>query len=349
MCYVLLKFINQKNMKKIVSYIVSSVLGFGALFSYASAHVGYVIEHEEFLSHQGEDTRFLLNGITENMSQFVVAGLITLALVGIVLFVRSRKQVARYLATVQGKLVSYYELLPWMARLALGIALIGAGTAQVFISPVMEYVPHTALLEILLGFFFLLGFLIVPASLVTIGLFVYGLVHNPYLFGNLDFLALTLAVFLLGSGRPGLDDILSIDSFKRLKHADLVPLVLRIGLGVAFFYLGMYEKFLNPHDSELVVTTYHLTNVIDVAPALWVLGAGLVECTLGILLVLGFETRLVAVVSFVVISLSFFYFKESVYSHVTLFAALSMLVVTGAGTYSIDRYLQRKKQNSNPA
>ncbi len=124
---------------------------------------------------------------------------------------------------------------------------------------------------------------------------------------------------------------------------ELVPLILRIGLGAAFIFLAVYEKFLNPHDSELVVTTYNLMHVVPVPASLWVLGAGMVEFVLGVLLILGFEVRLVSVISFVVISLSFFYFKESVYSHVTLFGAISMLVVNGGGKCSLDRHFTKQK------
>ena len=76
--------------------------------------------------------------------------------------------------------------------------------------------------------------------------------------------------------------------------------------------------------------------MIPVPASLWVLGAGTVEFVLGVLLIIGLEVRLVSIVAFLVISLSFFYFKESVYSHVTLFGAISMLIVTGAGKCSVD-------------
>lgn len=317
-----------------------SVFAIFLSFSHAYAHVGYVISEEDFAKNAGSDFGFLTSAITDNFADFMSATVITLLIVGLILFVRSRKAGKKYMSSAMAKLESYDELLPWIARLALGIALIGAGTAETLISPVMGHLSTFAMLEVFLGFFFLLGFLVAPVSLVAIGIFLYGIATNNYLFGNLDFLALAVSVFLLGSGRPGLDDILSINILKSTKNIKLVPLVLRIGLGVAFIYLGMYEKILNPHDSELVVTTYKLTEIIAVSPALWVVGAGLVECTLGLLLILGFETRLVSMIAFLVISLSFFYFKESVYSHVTLFSALSMLVITGGGKYSLDKHLE---------
>ncbi len=315
-----------------------------SLFPYiARAHVGYVISHDEFIAHEGSDPLFLLSGIVQSPMAVVSASLVLLVVVGAILYFRSRPRSQRFLSKVREKLASYYELLPWMARLSLGILFLGAGTLNAFISPVLLATPLIAFTEIVLGFLLLAGFLITPALIVAIALFFFGFIHSSYLIGNVDILALATALLLLGSKRPGLDDMLGIGKNNTSKYQRYAPLVLRLGLGSAFIFLAMYEKFLNPHDSELVVQTYNLARAIPISPALWVLGAGLVEFLLGVLLILGFEVRLVSVVSFIVISLSFFYFKESVYSHVTLFGALSMLVVTGAGIYSLDSYIAKKR------
>jgi uncharacterized membrane protein YphA (DoxX/SURF4 family) len=119
-------------------------------------------------------------------------------------------------------------------------------------------------------------------------------------------------------------------------------LILRLGVGVCFVSLAFYEKLLNPHWSEYVVHLYDLEIIVPVSPALWVLGVGLTELLLGIFLILGFQTRVVAAVSFIVFSLSFFYFKEEVYSHITFFGALSILFVTGAGRASIDAGFRKR-------
>lgn len=329
-------------MKKVCRVLASSLIFFAPFL--ASAHVGYVIDHEEFVRHQGTDMPFLLSGFEEAPKAATVAAIVSLAVLLLILFFRSRPKIKIFLDRCRERVSSYGDLLEWIARLSLGIALIGAGTAGAFISPVLSGSASLALLEILVGFMLLLGFLLTPAYITAVIIFFVGAVTSPYLFGNLDFLALVVSAFALSNARPGLDDILGIGAWNmggRIKH--LVPLMLRIGLGSAFVFLAVYEKLLNPHDSELVVQTYNLMQVIPVPASLWVLGAGLIELVLGILLVLGLEVRLVSIISFIVISLSFFYFKESVYSHVTLFGALSMLIVTGAGKWSLDSLFARNK------
>lgn len=326
-------------MKKVLSSI-----GLFLIPSVSFAHVGYVVSEKERLSSLGTDFNFFVEGFTRTPKQALIATGVVLILILLFAFMRRITWVRKMLFRMRARLATYYELLPWMARLSLGIAFIGAGTAEVLISPLLSTGSTIALMQILLGFFFLLGFLLTPAYLGAIALYIYALSQDFYLIGNIDVFALLLALIIFASGRPGLDDIFGIQR-PRSKHTvrKLVPVILRVGLGVGFIFLALYEKILNPHSSELVVEAYNLTSVVPVSAALWVFGAGIIELLLGILLIIGFEVRLVSAISFFVISLSFFYFKEDVYSHVTLFGALSMVMVLGSGPYSIDKVLRGRE------
>jgi uncharacterized membrane protein YphA (DoxX/SURF4 family) len=115
------------------------------------------------------------------------------------------------------------------------------------------------------------------------------------------------------------------------KLSRYAPLVARVGLGFSMAYLAVLEKVLNPHWSEAVVQRYHLQSAVPVSAELWVLGAGLIELAVGLAILLGYRVRLFAAVAFGVLSVSFFFFNESVYSHVTLFATLSIIYILGSG------------------
>jgi uncharacterized membrane protein YphA (DoxX/SURF4 family) len=204
--------------------------------------------------------------------------------------------------------------------------------------------PGFATLEIVLGFLFLLGFLITPATIITLGLYIFALSKNIYLIGNLDMCALALSVLVFHSPRPGLDDMLGISLLHTLsiKRHYIAPVV-RIGLGGAMIYLALFEKILNPHMSALVVSQYHLQHFINVTPAMWVLATGLIELVIGIALCIGLKTRLASIIAFIVISGTFFYFKESVTSHITLFGGLSILAIEGGGLWSVDQWISKRK------
>lgn len=326
-------------MKKVYLFLLALLIP-----SITSAHVGYVIGEEARVAKRGLDWSFLSSVFHDpmNVTLMIVTAIIVIALV---ILVPQTRWFKHWSTRILEQLGSYGDFLPWMARLSLGIALIGAGTEGVLISPVAHTFAPFPNIEILLGFCFLVGFLLVPATLVAIMLYLIAVFNNLYVVGNLDFLALAIAYLGLHSERPGVDDIFN---FKLLYGFRLprswVPFILRVGIGGAMIYLALYEKILNPHMSELVVQNYHLMNVIPVTPAMWVVSVGIIELIVGSMLLKGFYTRFVSVVAFAILSLSFFYFKESVTSHVTLFGLLSILFVMGGGAWSIDSWMAKRFQ-----
>jgi uncharacterized membrane protein YphA (DoxX/SURF4 family) len=300
---------------------------------FVRAHVGYVINPDAFNKNTGGDFGFFTGALSGAYNLEVVIMGIVLALFGG--FLASRiSLVQKEIKLIRGRTYSYYEIIPWIIRLSLGIALMGAGTSGVLISPILPF-PLFALAEIVVGFLLLAGFLTGPAILATIGLFITALGKDFYMVGNIELLGLAVAMMALGQTWPGVDDLFGIPfgiNFRRLES--YVPLILRCGIGAAMLYLAWYEKFLNPHVSELVVKEYGFSNMIT--PALWVLGAGVTETLVGLLLLVGYKTRFAAAVALLVLCVSFFYFQESVYSHVTLFGTLSILFITGGGKLSLD-------------
>jgi len=117
-----------------------------------------------------------------------------------------------------------------------------------------------------------------------------------------------------------------------------VPLLVRCGLGGAFVASGVIDKLLIHDQALAAVERYGLTAVVPVAPELWVLGAFLIETALGLAIVLGVLTRFSAIVGFAVLTLALFALPDDpVIAHVALFGLSSLLVITGAGRWSLDR------------
>jgi uncharacterized membrane protein YphA (DoxX/SURF4 family) len=69
-----------------------------------------------------------------------------------------------------------------------------------------------------------------------------------------------------------------------------------------------------------------------------VVGAILIETALGIAILAGVLTRASAIIGFLVLTLAMFALPDDpVIAHVGLFGLSSMLVITGAGRWSLDR------------
>jgi uncharacterized membrane protein YphA (DoxX/SURF4 family) len=310
--------------------------------STAFAHVGYVLAEHDFQSATGHDWAFVLSPLFSAEYRWLIIGT-ALALVLTIFLLQRSKRIRLFERSCRDRALSYHDLIPWMLRLSAGIALLGAGTARALISPLLPEMYVYALAQTLIGFCLLAGFLVGPMTIAGLALFAIGLTHTFYLAGNADFAAALLALLMYADNRPGVDHIFGIRFFPNLSSLKkYVPLVLRVGLGGAMIFLAIYEKFLNPHTSEAIVRAFDLTSVIPVSPAMWVLGVGCIELVVGLCILLGFWTRLVALIAFLVLTLTFFYFGEDVYSHVTLFGVLSVLLTLGGGHLSLDEWLHKK-------
>lgn len=313
------------------------LLSFFALFlpSITKAHVGYVVPKEQFDASLGQDFPFAFDALFHGENWVLMGS--TIAVLLLLLFLSHKSYfIQNYIDRVTTHLRSYYEFIPWILRLSLGIALMGAGAKQVLISPVLQTQVFGGI-ELIVGFLLLSGFLLLPATIFSIILFFKAISVDFYIIGNLDYFAIGIALLILQNAKPGIDDILGVPRLNSEKLAPFVPFVLRVGIGFALIFLALFEKFLNPHLSEQVVNIYNLTSVINVPATMWIFSAGVIELIVGICLLLGFHTRLVSVIAFFVITTTFFYFKEDVFSHITLFGTLSVLFVTGGGKWSLDR------------
>lgn len=306
----------------------------------ASAHVGYVIDQGTFNAHIGADAQYFFSPLGQGSTLIIIGAVIALT-IGLY-FAGSRIPLfRRFFTHLHDRLTTYKLYVPWILRLSLGIALIGAATHQTLISPLVDSSGSLITLELFIGFAFLLGAALLPTIIITIIFFCIALGDNSYVMGNLEFLGAAIALLIAGSGKPGLDDMLGIRMPKLDSLKPLISLFLRIGVGGALTFLALYEKVLNPHVSEAVVKQYHLTSVVGVSPALWVFGVGIIELVVGLCIYFGFKTRIASAAAFLILIVTFFFFKEDVYAHVLLFGTLSALFILGGGKYSIDGWLKR--------
>jgi uncharacterized membrane protein YphA (DoxX/SURF4 family) len=324
-------------MNKIYILIFSSI---GLLTANTTfAHVKYVVGENEVKENLGADWEFLLSPLSDPINILLMVGTLIFAAFAVLIFTKTNF-LKKEIQELKKRADSYISFAPWMLRLSLGIALIGSGVSNTLISPVLSGYDSFSFIQILIGFFIIGGFLVIPSALIAVFLYIIALTTDLYMIGNLDFLAIAIALLILDNERPGIDDLLNfpkVSPFRFLKK--YVPLVLRIGIGGAMIYLALYEKLLNPRISEIVAVQEKLVDVIPVSAAMWVLSAGIIEFVIGLALILGLYTRISAGIAFIVLSLSFFYFNEDVYSHITLFGILSVLFISRGGKFSLDKKL----------
>ncbi|HSK94167.1 MAG TPA: DoxX family protein [Candidatus Angelobacter sp.] len=314
------------------------------------AHVDYVTEPGDSPDPVG----FLLDTLADPASLLILAAGALAVAVLVLAWARWRPlEGPRQRFVVHGH--QYAEFVPWMIRLSVGLVLVGAGLSRVLFMPTLPASTILALLLTAAGFLILVGLAVRPAAIATLGGYLVALVANPGLVMMFDLAGGLAAAAVLGPGRPSLDDLLRA-AFPRGPGAraatenlgaghfdDFVPLLVRIGLGGAFAASGIADKLLVYDQALAAVEQYQLTSVVPVSAQLWVVGAFLVETALGLAILLGVLTRASAVVGFAVLTLAMFALPDDpVIAHVGLFGLASVLVVLGAGRWSVDRQVLQR-------
>ncbi|MGI8999393.1 MAG: DoxX family protein [Candidatus Limnocylindria bacterium] len=311
------------------------------------AHVDYVTDPEGSPDPIG----FLLDAMGQAGSLLLLGIGLFVVMLAVLAWARWRPMEgprARFIERVLG----YREYLPWIVRLSVGLVLIGSGVARVRFLPTLETGDLFALLLTGTGFLLLLGLAVRPAALVALGAYVVTLVAHPELVMMLDVAGALAVAAILGPGRPSLDDLLraafprgpgaraATENLAANHYDDIVPLLVRLGLGGAFAASGIVDKLLIYDQALAAVERYELTSVVPVAPELWVLGAILIETALGVAIIFGLLTRFSAIVGFAVLTLALFALPDDpVVAHVALFGLSSVLVILGGGRWSLDRVL----------
>jgi uncharacterized membrane protein YphA (DoxX/SURF4 family) len=315
------------------------------MFDPLIAHVDYITDPERSPDPIG----FLLEALALPSSLLLIGAGMVVVLAAMLAWARWRPMEEPRLRFIE-RAKDYWEFLPWMVRLSVGLVLIGAGLSRVRFMPTIESGEVFALMLTAAGFLLLLGLAVRAAALVALGAYAVTLVSHPMLVMMLDVAGGLAVAAVLGPGRPSLDDLLraafprgpgaraATENLARGRNDDVVPLLVRLGLGGAFVASGIVDKLLIYDQDLVVVDRYHLTTLVPVSPELWVIGASLIETTMGMAILLGVLTRFSAAVGFAVLTLALLALPgDPVIAHVGLFGLSSMLVILGGGRWSLDR------------
>lgn len=258
----------------------------------------------------------------------------------------------------------FTELARLTLRLLLGLALlIGAWQGSVFGPEILiSGLPAASLIQASLYGLALLTILGWMSELTAIILvIIYALViwtYGAYGFTYLSYLGPILALLIFGAGRFSLDRLTfgrnrTVNSADKVKSSlkltplqeDLEGLIIRLTYAIALIYTAVTVKFIHPAISLAVVEQYQLTQfgwLFPTDPNLLVLGAGIVECVIGLALIIGWQIRLVVLVSLFYLILALFFFGEAVWPHLIMFGLSIYLLITNGGQFTFDRFLRQE-------
>lgn len=221
-----------------------------------------------------------------------------------------------------------------------GAFLVIAGAYGYLFSPVIVDVPAWMLYaEVVIGFAFLFGIAARVAGLSLFILWVLGMCMAGTLamFEAAWVAGAALFITIMGNDYFSLVSIRFIGKYVQHLKPYALPL-LRMGAGTTLLTLGFSEKLLHPefgiHFLEGHAWNFMSLLGIPYSDYLFTLSAGSVEALFGVVFILGFVTRLNALVVATFFSIPLFILGPiELTGHLPHFAAIIMLLLFGAGPH----------------
>ncbi len=245
---------------------------------------------------------------------------------------------------------------PAIARVTVGISFIAGAYYQASYGPELPFVPAfgalapfvTAVL-VIIGGLIIWGRWVRVAATVALLLFAYACYRNGwYMLTYTNYLGEVLVLLLVGAhhglkeGRHAANDLGRLMRKVGQKLAPYSFALLRVCFGVSLFYASVYAKIIH-NDLALQVASLPLAGhsmgiaaQLGFEPHFLVTGAAIVEIVIALFFILGIEIRFTALFLEFWLSLSLFYFGESVWPHIVLIGIPIAFIFYGYDKYSLE-------------
>jgi len=260
-----------------------------------------------------------------NLRTLILFSILTAASLCLALWLKSKQPFQKI-----GRLIDKATpIAPDVIRIAFGLSLIVSATKHSLFGPELplDSFPPAGLIRpglLILGVALTLGVFTRYFGLLAIGLWLFALASKGwYILTYANYLGEAIAVVLLPVQTISLDHLITRIrrvKLKRPRYNKYSMPAARLLFGFSLLYAAINVKFVTPALSLDVVNHYHLTHYFPFDPLFVVLGAGLVECMIAVLYMLGLLQRLNTILFLSFLTLSLLYFKESVWPHYLLIA-----------------------------
>ena len=236
-------------------------------------------------------------------------------------------------------------------RISLAVSLLASGFYNSYLGPEIPVAsinlqPFLVPALYILGMLLLLGlFTRITAFLGLAILIVATFYYGEYMLTYFNYFGEYIALVLTGSYYWSFDRKFfgTGKTVKRIKDWEI--LILRICYGVSILYPAITIKFLNPAVIVEIFNKYEMHKIWWLFPSdglLTSLGTGIVQVVVGVLVIIGFQTRLASFVTFLLYLGSIVFFQEAVWPHIVLLALALYFVVNDGGKYTLNQLIYAK-------
>jgi len=290
------------------------------------AHEVYVLDHNTVVRDQNDNTVNAWQALNSghNWALFIFFALLIAGIFGFTFYLKSRPSFKR----LGGRIDKATVFAPDIIRIAFGASLLFSASHSSLYGPELPLseLAGGRFIQALLwlcGTALVLGIWSRVWALLMAFVWCYALASKgAYLLTYSNYLGEALAIMLFPLQRMSVDYLITGKqrAKKLMVNAKYSMPVARILFGFSLLYTALSVKFMDTALSLDVVNHYHLTRYFPFDPLFVVLGAALIEVTVSLLYIVGFLQRFTTVIFLVFMTLSLFFFKESVWPHYLLIA-----------------------------
>ncbi|HVU75399.1 MAG TPA: hypothetical protein VHD38_01000 [Candidatus Paceibacterota bacterium] len=328
----------------------------------ASAHEVYVLTANEISYDLSEPPFDMVQVALQNLHQFVFWGFIAFLLVSTIFCVSLFRIFETKAYPIFRRMRAYA---PALSRITVGLGFIAASYYGATYGPELpiaasygSYAPLIALTLSIIGTLMVIGFWARAAALVALALYLFSVyLHGWYMLTYTNYLGEIIVLLILGSHRLSVHSITGwSERFHRSYHAfvrrleDLAFPILRVSFGVSLIYASAYAKIIHNNLALQVASLplaghpYPLAHYFGFEPHFLVLGAAIIELIIGLFFILGIEIRWTSIFLLFWLSLSLWFFGESVWPHIILIGLPIAFIFHGYDRYSVEgRYFGKKR------
>ena len=327
------------------------LVAFIFFFSYSkvNAHEQYVLTQQQLEKSLSDNTQNVLSAL--NSSQNITIGFFVGIGIVIVLFLNFFFQYSKLGRYIDSQLKRLENLGHFAVRISLGLSLLASAFYNSYLGP--EILASSLRLPVffvpvlyILGLLLILGLFTRVASIIgVIILIVATKYYGEYMLTYFNYYGEYLALIIFGSYYLSSDNKFFGISKLVNKYKNWEILILRVTYGISVLYPAITIKLMHPAVIIEIYNKYELGKIWWLFPPdalLTSLGTGLVQVAVGVLVIIGFQTRMASLITFLLYLGSIIFFKEAVWPHLVLLALAFYFVINNGGSYTMDRFIDKK-------
>jgi len=312
---------------------LASSAGFVALLApaIASAHEVYVLTPAQIAADTSEPAFDMIQVALGDMGNFVFWGFITFLVISTVFCISIFRKFELTLDPLFDRMKRYA---PAICRVTVGVGLIAGAYYQATYSPELPYAsvfgslsPLVSALVGLCGLLIITGFYVRPAALIALFFYCVALYFNgAYMLTYTNYLGEFILLIAMGA-QNGHHARGSLGQFWRRAERAFAAYefaVLRVAFGISLLYAALFAKIIHNNlalqvaELPLAGHAFGVAHYLGFEPHFLVLGAALIELIISVFFIFGIEIRWTSLFLLFWLSLSLWWFGESVWPHIIL-------------------------------